>query len=303
MIHVVDIYHLGQPRIVAAHALELEDGLAIIDGGPDSGFDHLVEGIRALGRKPEDVRHLLLTHIHLDHAGGAWRWAREFGTDVYVHPRGAAHLLDPSKLVASATRLYGDRMDTLWGQIEPVTAERLHIIEDGKRLPWAHGPEVRAVETPGHAPHHHAYWMPAERTLFAGDVAGVIINDGPVAPPCPPPDIDVETWCASLRRLRALAPAAIYVTHFGRLPDPLAALDALGPRLVSWAGWVRDRLREGREESTLGPGFAAFVAGEFRAAGLSEEQIDNYQQADPAAMSVAGLARYWRKHRADALAA
>lgn len=302
MIHVVDTHHLGRPHIVAAHLLQLADGLAIIDGGADRGFDHLVEGIRALGRKPEDVRHLLLTHIHLDHAGGAWRWAREFGTEVYVHPRGAAHLRDPSKLVASATRIYGERMEALWGRIEPVPAGRLHVIEDGERLPWADGPEVRAVETPGHAPHHHAYWMPAERTLFAGDVAGVIIHDGPVAPPCPPPDVDVETWCASLQRLRALAPAAIYVTHFGRLPDPLGALDALGARLVSWAGWVRDRLREGREEGTLGGEFAAFVAGEFRAAGLSEEQIEDYQQADPASINIAGLARYWRKHRADALA-
>lgn len=303
MIHVVDTHHLGRPHIVAAHLLQVGEGLAMIDCGPDSVFDHLVEGVRALGRRPEEVRHLLLTHIHLDHAGGAWRWAREFGTEVYVHPRGAAHLLDPSRLVGSATRIYGERMETLWGKSEPMAGERLHIIEDGERLPWADGPEMRAIATPGHAPHHHAYWMPAERTLFAGDVAGVIINGGPVVPPCPPPDIDIETWCASLQKLRALDPAAIYVTHFGRLPDPLGALDALGPRLVSWAEWMRDRLREGREENTLGPDFEEFVAGQFRAAGLSEEQIKDYEQADPAYMSIAGLARYWRKHRADALTA
>lgn len=303
MIHVVDTFHLGRPHVVAAHLVELGDGaIAMVDGGPDRGFERLVDGIRALGRQPEDVRHLLLTHVHLDHAGGAWRWARDFGTDVYVHPRGAAHLLDPSRLVGSATRIYGERMETLWGRVEPVAAERLHVLEDGGRLPWETGPEIRAIETPGHAPHHHAYWLPAERTLFAGDVAGVIIDGGPVVPPCPPPDIDVETWCASLGKLRALEPAAIYVTHFGRLPDPGAALDELGPRLVSWAAWMRDRLREGRPESTLGPDFAAFVAGQFRVAGLDEAQIRDGEQADLAGMSIAGLARYWRKHHPEALA-
>ncbi len=301
MIHVVDTFHFGRPHSVAAHLLELGDDLAIIDCGPDSGFDRLVDGIRALGRRPDEVRHLLLTHIHLDHAGGAWRWAREFRTEVYVHPRGAGHLLDPSKLVASATRIYGERMETLWGRIEPIAAERLHVLEHGDRLPWNDGLEIRAIATPGHAPHHHAYWMPAERTLFAGDVAGVIINGGPVVPPCPPPDIDVETWGASLAALRALDPLAVYVTHYGRLPDPLGALDELGPRLFSWAGWMRDRLREGRDESTLGPDFEAFVASQFRGAGLSEEQIKDYEQAGPASMSIAGLARYWRKHHPEAL--
>lgn len=306
MFNTIDTFHLGHPHTVAAHAIDLgpDAGLALVDCGPDRVFENVVRGLRALGRRPEEVRHLLLTHVHLDHAGGAWRWAREFGTQVYVHPLGAGHLLDPAKLVASATRIYGARMGELWGDIEPMPPALLRTVADQELLPLGSaGPAIQAIATPGHAPHHHAYWLPGPRTLFAGDVAGVTIAGGPVVPPCPPPDIDVETWRASLARLAALEPAAAYVTHYGRLADPRAALAELGPRLTAWAGWLRDRLREGRDERSLGPDFGAFVAAGLRATGLGEEQIARYQQADPAGMSIAGLARYWRKHHPEALAA
>ena len=304
MIHLVDTRHLGRPRIIASYLLDLGPGhgLAMVDCGPESVFGNLCDGIRALGRRPEEVKHLLLTHIHFDHAGGAWRWAREFGTTVHVHPRGAPHLLDPAKLVASATRIYGDRMGRLWGNVGPIPAERLRTVEDDEVVTLGGGnTRITALATPGHAPHHHAWWLGSEGALFAGDVAGVIIGNGPVVPPCPPPDIDVETWRTSLERLRGLGAANVYVTHFGRLDDPPRRFTELEERLEAWAGWMLEHLREGREEAGLVQTFEAFVADELRAKGLSEEEIEDYEQADPAFMSVAGLGRYWRKHHPELL--
>ncbi len=301
MIHPVDTLHLGRPRIIASYLVDLgpAHGLAMVDCGPESVFEHLVGGIRALGRRPEEVKHLLLTHIHLDHAGGAWRWARDFGTTVHVHPRGAPHLLDPAKLLASATRIYGERMGRLWGDLKPVPAVRLQTVADDEVLTLGAGVKITALATPGHAPHHHAWWLAETGSLFAGDVAGVVIGDGPVVPPCPPPDIDVETWRTSLERLRGLGAAEVYVTHFGKLDDPGRRFAELEERLVSWAGWMLEHLREGREEAGLVREFEAFVAGELRAKGLREEEIEDYEQADPAFMSVAGLGRYWRKHHPE----
>ena len=301
MIHIVDTRHLNRPRIIASAVLDLGPGhgLAMVDCGPDSVFENLCGGIRALGRDPGEVKHLLLTHIHLDHAGGAWRWARDFGTTVHVHPRGAPHLLDPAKLLASATRIYGDRMGRLWGGIEPIPAGLLKTVEDNEVVSLGGDVDITALATPGHAPHHHAWWLGAENTLFAGDVAGVVIGDGPVVPPCPPPDIDVETWRASLERLRGMNLRDVYVTHFGKLDNPARRLLELEERLLAWSGWMLKHLREGREEAGLVPDFEAFVADELRSKGLGEEAIQDYEQADPAFMSVAGLGRYWRKHHPE----
>ncbi|MBV9127751.1 MAG: MBL fold metallo-hydrolase [Verrucomicrobia bacterium] len=305
MLHLLDARHLGRPGIISIAALDLgaDAGLALIDCGPDVVFDHLATALREqLGRGPEDVRHLVLSHIHFDHAGGAWRWAREFGTDVHVHPRGAAHLLDPSKLLASATQIYGDRMSRLWGAIEPLPAERLHLAEDNATLRLSDEVALRVLATPGHAQHHNAYFWENESTVFAGDVAGCTIAGGPVVPPCPPPDIHLEAWHASLERLRALAPRHVYITHFGELHEPLRKFDELETRLHQWAGWMRDRLRAGEPEAALLPEFNAFVLEGLRAQGLSESELAAYEQANPAFMSVAGLARYWRKFHPEALA-
>lgn len=297
MIHVVDTFHLGRPRIIASHLLDLgpEHGLAMVDCGPESVFDNLVAGVRGLGRRPEEVRHLLLSHIHFDHAGAAWRWAREFGTTVYVHPRGEAHLLDPAALMSSATRIYGGHMGRLWGAMEPIPREKLRVVQDGEHLELGGGIVVRAVATPGHAQHHHAWWLESERAVFAGDVAGVMIPGGPVVPPCPPPDIHVEAWQESLARLRALRPEAVYVAHFGRMAEPEARFAELEERLLAWSNWMKERLREGREGEALVGEFVGFVADGLRAEGLDEEMVKDYEQANPAFMSVAGLSRYWRK--------
>jgi glyoxylase-like metal-dependent hydrolase (beta-lactamase superfamily II) len=304
MIQLLDAHHLGRPGIIGIALLDLGpgNGLALIDCGPDVVFDNLVAALRALGRRPEEVRHLVLSHIHFDHAGGAWRWAREFGTEVHVHPRGQAHLLDPSKLLASATRIYGEKMDYLWGKMEPLPPARLHLAEDNTRLALSDHVTLEVLATPGHAQHHNAYFWAAGSTVFAGDVAGVKLDNGPVLPPCPPPDIDLESWHTSLNRLRQLRPENVYVTHYGLLDHPLARFDELERRLRAWADWMKDELRAGKQETVILPEFNHWVLDGLRAEGLNAAELTAYEQANPAFMSVAGLARYWRKFHPEALA-
>lgn len=293
MINFIDGLHLGRAQVIGL-GLVGTDSLALIDSGPDRCFDAVVAGIRAGGLRPESVTHLLVTHIHLDHSGGAWRWAEEFGTTVCVHPRGAAHLADPTRLIASATTIFGTEMARLWGEIRPVPPEKIRIVHDGELIA-AGGTAFRVVETPGHAPHHHAYWLARERELFAGDVAGCAIEGGPLLPPCPPPDINVELWRSSLETIRLLEPTRLWLTHFGSVDAPRPKLDQLEQRLVEWAEWVRTELRTGRTIAEMEPRFTAKVAEELRRAGASAELIATYEQADPSAMSVGGLARYWKK--------
>ena len=298
-IRFVDGLHLGRPKVIGTAAVG--DGpLALVDCGPESVFARTVAGLRAQGLRPEDVTHVFVTHIHFDHAGAAWRWAEEFGATVCVHPRGAPHLADPSKLLASATKIFGDRMGGLWGDMRAVRPDRLRVVQDRETVA-AGGAVFTALDTPGHAQHHHAWWIEAERTLFAGDVMGVSIDGGPCLPPCPPPDINLEQWLASLKLLMALRPARVFVTHFGELDDPVQRLNELAERLLDWAEWIAEELKIGMPEEKIVPLFEQRVRGELKLAGLPDEMLDTYEQADPAAMSVAGLARYWRKFRPEAL--
>ncbi len=299
MINFIDGLHLGRARVIGVGVVGTEQ-LALIDSGPECCFDATVAGIRARGLRPENVAHLLVTHIHLDHSGGAWRWAREFGTTICVHPRGAPHIENPEKLVASATKIFGADMPRLWGEVQAVPPEKIRLVQDGDEIA-AGGTVFRAIETPGHAPHHHAWWCARARTLFAGDVAGVSINGGPLLPPCPPPDINLELWHASLEKIRALDPVRLWLTHFGHVDAPIAPLADLESRLGRWAEWIGAQLRAGRSEPEIEPLFTQMVAAELRASGANDELIATYEQADPAAMSVGGLARYWRKFHPAAL--
>jgi glyoxylase-like metal-dependent hydrolase (beta-lactamase superfamily II) len=299
MVHLIDALHLGSPHVICVALVESgPKELTIVDSGPESVFDTVVEGIRKLGFQPENVRHLLASHIHLDHTGGAWRWAEKFGTTIYVHPKGVPHLVDPSRLVASATRIYGDKMDPLWGTVGAIPEEQVIAVEDGVTLHFGSG-QFRVLFTPGHAQHHCAYWQESEQTLFAGDVAGVLIRQGPPIPPFPPPDIHVELWKESLDKIRALAPQSLHVTHFGKVEDPKRALDALEKRLFTWADWMKQRMLEGKSEGEVIPEFQEFTESELLLGGAKREDLTTYEQADPASMSVAGLTRYWRKHHPE----
>lgn len=296
MVHVLDTRHLGRPGIIAATMLETDHAPVLFDTGPESTFETVAAELGRIGVEPKEVRHVFLSHIHFDHAGAAWRFA-ELGATVYVHQRGAPHLIDPTKLVASATRLYGDDMERLWGKFAPIAADRVRIVEDGDRIrvpPF----EIRAVATPGHASHHHVFsW---NDTVFGGDVAGVRIGSGPPIPPFVPPELDVEAWRNSLQKIRALKAKELLLPHFGPASGDLTAhLDALEKRVSEWADWFRHRMRAGTSEEQLRTEFANHVVDDLRNAGAAESELHDYEQADPSFMAVTAATRYWRKHHPE----
>ncbi len=291
-IHILDTRQLGRAGIVAATALETDDGIALFDTGPESTFDNVVVDLGKAGFAAKDVRHVFLSHIHFDHAGAAWRFA---GTaTVYVHPRGAPHLIDPTKLVESATRIFGDDMERRWGKIAPVPAARVKILEDNEvvRVPPF---EIRAIATPGHASHHHVYHW--DDNIFGGDIAGVRIGSGPPIPPFVPPELHVESWRESIRKIRALNAANLYLPHFGKVhgstSEHLAELDE---RVARWSEWFRERIRAGDDESKLRPTFAELEHSELRKRGATQDDIDGYEAADPSYMAVGAAIRYWKKY-------
>lgn len=292
MIHAIDLHFLGAEHTVAAYLLDTGDGLALVETGPYSTFDKLREGIADLGYQIEEIKHVLLTHIHLDHAGAAWALA-ENGATVYVHPFGARHLQDPSKLMRSAKRIYQEKMDELWGAMHPIPGDRIRSIEHAAmvttgNLNW------KAWHTPGHAVHHIAWQL--DKVIFTGDVAGVRIDDGIVVPPCPPPDIQIEDWQESIQLLRAQRPSEMYLTHFGKVNDIDNHLDQLEARLLEWANWMRPYYEKGATVEEITPVFQEYVKRELEANGIKGEQFLQYEYANPSWMSVAGLLRYWRKN-------
>jgi glyoxylase-like metal-dependent hydrolase (beta-lactamase superfamily II) len=291
-VRIIDL-RFGVPGTIASFLLPSSAGPVLIETGPDSTFANLKQGLRTEGVEPEEVRHVLLTHIHLDHAGAAWRLAA-LGATVYVHPVGAPHLADPARLLASAARIYGERMETLWGRLEPIQATRLRAVEDREVLRIGDR-RFEALHTPGHASHHIAWRL--DGAVFTGDVGGVRMGEGPVVPPCPPPDIDLEAWRASVATLRRVGAETLYATHFGAFDDVSGQLDAVEESLERLASWVRDRMREGRAEEDMVPAFERFTAEYLVARGCGEDLRERYALANPAFMSVAGLVRYWRERQ------
>lgn len=270
----IDVRHLGREHVICAHEV---DGM-VVDPGPASSVDTLLE---ALGDEPP--RALLLTHIHLDHAGATGVLTRAFPSlTVYVHERGAPHLIDPSRLLASAERLYGDDMERLWGEVAPVPAERVQALTGGETVEG-----MRVAYTPGHASHHVCYLHEETGEAFVGDVAGVRLPGSTYTlAPTPPPDIDVEAWLASTDEVAAWSPTALCLTHFGRHEDVSEQLDRL-----------RSALRERAEVArTMEPEeFAAWSESQTRAAVGDEETAEALLQAAPPDTLGMGLRRYWEK--------
>ena len=283
--------HFKVPGTVAAFLVRTPAGPVLVETGPESLYGNLEAAVNAQGFAMTDIRHVFVTHIHLDHAGSAWRLARH-GAKVYVHPRGAAHLVDPTKLMDSARRIYKDDMDPLWGRMDAIPADQVVALGDGECVDLG-GLAMEALHTPGHAVHHITYRL--EDGLFTGDVGGIRIGNGPTIPPLPPPDIDLGTWADSIARMRATGAQFIYPTHFGIKDDAAAHFDSLEENLHRIATWVKDRLATGEDEAAMVPPFQAFMHDLLAGYGLPESAIQLYEIADPAFMSVYGLVRYWRK--------
>ena len=255
----------------------------------------LVKHLAALGYAPEDIQHALVTHIHLDHAGAAGRFA-EHGAKIYVHPRGVKHLRDPSRLLASARRIFGRRTEELWGRPTAVAADRIQEVEDGEALHLG-GVEIEALETPGHAD-HHLTWKIGD-SIFTGDAGGVRIGKGPVISPTPPPEIRVEAWQRSIARLRSLRAEEIYLSHFGRFTDVEEHLEGLESCLLDWSAWIGTRLNKEESQKAIVTKFGDYVTTGLIRAGLGPAELREYEIADPAWMNAQGLIRFWRKRRND----
>jgi glyoxylase-like metal-dependent hydrolase (beta-lactamase superfamily II) len=278
----IDVLHGGRPGEIGCYLLETDDGPALFDCGPESCLEALRGGLAARGLALGDLRHLLLSHIHLDHAGAAGAIVRAHPhVQVHVSAIGAPHVVDPSRLEASARRLYGEAFDGLWGALTPVPEENVHVVTD----------EVLGLAcfpTPGHAWHHVSY-LDHDGTLYSGDVAGVRLAPGRfVLPPLPPPEIDLDAWESSLQEIERRAPARLACIHFGVFDDVDGHLERLRTTLARWSSWSEAGLDE--------EAFAATVHADIEATdpGLA----DHYLAVVPAWHAFRGLDRYWRKRRA-----
>jgi glyoxylase-like metal-dependent hydrolase (beta-lactamase superfamily II) len=291
MHHTLDLHFQGYNEAIAAFLIESSAGPILIETGPYSTFDALRKGLRTYGYAPEDIKHVLLTHIHFDHAGAAWALA-SMGAQVYVHPFGKGHLHDPTKLVASATMIYGDQMDTLWGEMRAIPEELL-MTPDHEEPVVIGERKFTALHTPGHARHHIA-WQLAD-TIFSGDVAGAKIDGGPVVPPCPPPDINLEDWNASIDLILKRKPSTLVLTHFGAESNVENHMADLKRMLNDWAYWMRDKWEMALSQEEITPQFMEYTNAQLSTAGVSEQGLKQYEAANPAWMSVAGLIRYWKK--------
>jgi len=295
---IIDLHHTGQAESVAAGLVESDAGPILIDPGPAATLATLREALAGRGHAIGDLSAILLTHIHLDHAGGTGTIARENPRlTVYVHEAGAPHVADPSKLLASATRLYGDQMELLWGEVAPVPAARLAVLRGGEQLKLG-GREVRVAYTPGHAWHHVSYFLPDAGAAFVGDTAGLRTPPFPwVLPVTPPPDFDLENWLLSIDRILEWNPETIVLTHFGAWPEPREHFEVLREGLVAWTGFARDALRVAGGEANQLAGFTASLR-EWTRGRVPEERAERFLDGAGPEACWHGLARYWRKRGA-----
>lgn len=289
-IYTLDLDFLDESASIASFLIASEDGLVLVESGPETTFEHLKKAISLKGFDWKDVRHVLLTHIHFDHAGAAWKFAQN-GAKIYVHPIGLPHLQHPEKLWHSAAMIYGDDMDRLWGKMEPIPEELLVAANDEATLHIGNL-QFKVWYTPGHAVHHNAYQL--GDVVFTGDVAGVRIHQGPVVPPCPPPDINIALWKQSVLKLASLKPRLLYLTHFGAVDEPQNHLKELTNILDDWANWMKPFYTSGEKPEAITPLFIEYTQNQLREKGVVEGDIQRYEYANPSWMSVSGLLRYWK---------
>jgi glyoxylase-like metal-dependent hydrolase (beta-lactamase superfamily II) len=290
-----DLNYLNQARIIASVVLHGAGGVAIVDPGPSSTLPTFRRELAASGIGIGDLTAILLTHIHLDHAGATGTLLRENpGIRVYVHERGVPHMADPAKLLASAARLYGDdNMDRLWGEFVPVPREAMTVLTGGERID-AGGRRLEVAYTPGHASHHVSFFSPDSGIVFAGDVAGVkITQDAFVLPPTPPPDIDLELWRASLDTLEAWRPETLFLTHFGPSSPTGVHVTALRDHLEQAARLVQQSLARDEDDAAKEVWFGEQVRHLLRQMGAAD--VGSYEVAARFDLSWRGLARYLRK--------
>lgn len=292
----VDLNFLGYPQIIATAIIQGASGVALIDPGPSTALKNLGSALERKGIAWKDVRQVLLTHIHLDHAGATGSIARDCPwIEVFVHERGAPHMIDPAKLLASATRLYGADMDRLWGDFLPVPADRVRVLKGGERIA-AGGRDLDVAYTPGHASHHVSYFDASSRVAFVGDTAGIRRGAGTyVMPPTPPPDIDLDAWRQSGERILSWDPDTLFLTHFGPFHGARLHFQELMDHLDAWSAAVRRLIADEKlAEEQRQDAFIEEVLLDLRR-NIGEHEAELYSRAGRLDYSWQGLARFWRK--------
>ena len=291
-IHIIDTKYHG-PLPIATFLVESSEGIVLVETSAHSTLETVKKEVKKIGYDWKDIQHVLLTHIHLDHAGAAWCFA-ENGATVYLHPFGYNHMNDPSKLLSSATRIYGDYMDYLWGTLKPIPADQLVTVEDGEMIN-INGLQFKAIHSPGHAKHHIAWQL--DNHLFAGDLAGICYENGVVVPPCPPPDIHIQDWHNSIDKVLAIPEIdTYYITHIGKITGDLNDhMQRLKATLQDYADFLLPYYENQTDMNQTVSDFQKYTMDDLRSKGLSKRQIQEYEASNSALGSVQGILRYWGK--------
>ena len=290
----LDLNFQGKTQAIASYLVKHSSGVVLVECGPGSTLPALLAALKSHGYSSADVTHVLLTHIHLDHAGSAGWWGRQ-GAQIIVHPVGAPHMLNPEKLLASAARIYGDKMEMLWGEFLPVPEDRLRIVNDGEEIAIGNL-RFLPINTPGHAEHHYAYLF--EDVCFTGDVGGVRIPGYPyLRLPMPPPELHFGKWRETLIRLRKEKFNRIAPTHFGIFNDPQWHLDFLESELNATEKWLETVMPVEPTAEELRQKFTDWMNEQGAEQGLNADAVRAYGLACPLGMSADGLMRYWKKVR------
>ncbi len=295
---LIDVEYLGNSKVIAACLVEGDGNVAIVDPGPTSALATLRRKLEQMGLGVAGLDTILLTHIHLDHAGATGTLVRENPRiRVYVHERGAPHMVNPSRLLESAQRLYGAEMDRLWGEFLPVPLANISALAGGERLSIG-GRQLEVAYTPGHASHHVTYFDTATGIAFVGDTSGIRIANGQtILPITPPPDIDLESWARSWELIQARRPERLFLTHFGAADRIGEHLAELRERLEEWSAAVRESLKSGENDAERAAQFAQQVTENLKRR-ISERDAHRYAKGAALQLCWYGLARYWRKRGA-----
>lgn len=301
----IDTFMGGRARYTAGYLLDADEP-TLIETGPTTSVDPVTAALEQLGIASDALANIVLTHIHLDHAGGVGRLSARFpNATIWVHERGAKHLADPSRLVASATRVYGEReLREVFGPVDPVDADRLRAVTDDDVIRPG-GRELRLLDTPGHASHHVAISDSRSGAVFTGDALGVHVPDLPVLRPAtPPPEFDLERYIASIERIRAASPSILLFAHFGPIHDIDATCDLAIRRVRDWAALVREAMRETEDPEELEERLRIAALGDIETGAEAQLDLDMLEDRlrllSSIRMNAAGLARYWRKKEDDA---
>jgi glyoxylase-like metal-dependent hydrolase (beta-lactamase superfamily II) len=298
MVHLLDLHHVGVAETIAGYLVALDDGaFALVDPGPGSTLPRLEAAVAAAGHDLAALTTVLVSHVHLDHAGAAGTLARRTGATVVAHPRAAPHLADPTRLLGSARRVYGAAMEELWGAMEPVPPGQLRIVEDGERIELGRR-HVRVIEAPGHAYHQHAYLLDDGR-LFPGDATAIRLPPlRTLMPATAPPEIDLDAWERTLDRIEAAAPSQLLLPHFGPIgaalgPDAAVAdhLARLRAALGAWAAVVRTGIEEGERDAEIADRLEAYLRAEMAAEGAPPDATERAIRAAGPHMCAVGLRR------------